>query len=91
MVNTQPIDVRIIPNPNKGSFTIKGTVGTLDDETIEMEVTNMLGQVMYKNRVAVRKGIIDEQLQINNLANGPYILNIKSSGYYKALHFVVRH
>jgi hypothetical protein len=83
-------DVRVIPNPNKGTFTVKGSLGTTDDQEVTMEITNMLGQVVYNNKVMAQGGNINQQIQLSNtLANGMYILNLRSGVDTKSFHFVI--
>ncbi len=83
-------DVRLIPNPNKGAFSLKGTMGTTTDEDVYVEVTNMLGQVVYKNKVVTKNGVIDEQIQLSGSnANGMYLLNLRSGTHNTVFHFVV--
>ena len=82
--------ISVMPNPNKGIFTVKGTLGTTADQEVTLEITNMLGQVVYNNKVATHAGIISEQIQLSNtLANGMYILNVHSGEGAKAFHFVI--
>jgi GEVED domain-containing protein/type IX secretion system substrate protein len=83
-------DVRVMPNPNKGTFTVKGSVGTTVDEEVTLEITNMLGQVVYSNKVIAQSGNLNEQIKLSNtLANGMYILNVRSGVDTKAFHFVI--
>jgi hypothetical protein len=83
-------DIRVVPNPNKGSFIIKGNLGTTDDQQVSLEVTNMLGQVVYTNKVTATSGNLNEQVKLNNsLANGMYILNVRSGTENSAFHFVM--
>ena len=83
-------DIRLLPNPNKGDFMVKGTLGTTEDEEITMEVTDMIGQVVYKNKVIVHNGIINEHIQMTNtLANGMYMMNLHSGSDSKVFHFVI--
>lgn len=89
-VNTPGMDVRLLPNPNEGTFTIKGNLGTVNDEEINIEVTDMLGQIVYKNNVTVRRGQLNEQVQMDNtLANGMYILNLRTENGKKTFNFVI--
>jgi hypothetical protein len=86
-----PVEVRIIPNPNKGSFTIEGTTGTLNDGEVSVEIVNILGQVIYKNNVMAQKGNIAAQVQLDsNPPNGTYMLNMKTATGSKVFHFVIR-
>jgi hypothetical protein len=82
--------IRVLPNPNKGAFTIKGSLGTQGDMDVTLEVTNVLGQVIYRNMVTTHNGIIDEQVQLNgSLANGMYLLNVRAGSDNKVFHFVI--
>ena len=82
-------DVWLIPNPNKGQFLVKGSLGVIDEE-IYMEITDMLGQVVYKKNVMTHNGNINEQIALSNtLANGMYMLNLNSASGHKVFHFVI--
>jgi hypothetical protein len=82
-------DIRVIPNPNKGAFTIKGNLGTMGNDEVVLEVTNMLGQVVYSNKVNATNGDINEQVHMNAVANGMYLLNVRSGAESKTFHFVI--
>ena len=90
VVLTAGIDVRVFPNPNKGEFTVRGTLGTTTDAEVSLEVADMLGQVIYKGNVTAREGKLDVQLHLSNtLANGMYILNLRTGDEYRMFHFVI--
>jgi hypothetical protein len=83
-------DVKLIPNPNKGEFSLKGTLGTSLDEEAVVEITDMIGQVVYTNKVMTHGGNIDEHISLNkSLANGMYILNLRSGSENTVFHFVI--
>lgn len=83
-------DIKLLPNPNKGEFAIKGTLATSIDQNVAVEVTNMLGQVVYKGAVLARNGIIDEKIQLSSsLANGMYMLNLHTDTETKVFHMVI--
>lgn len=83
-------DIRVSPNPNKGFFTVKGTLGTTADAEVTIEVTNMLGQTVYSNKVVARNGELDEHVQLGStLANGMYMLTLKTGTDSKIFHIVV--
>lgn len=87
---TSASDVKLVPNPNKGTFTLKGSLGTVNDEEVAIEVTNMLGQVVYSNKHTAQNGTIDQQIRLSNtLANGMYILNLRSGSETTTFHFVI--
>ena len=82
-------NLTLIPNPNNGQFTIKGTVGSADEE-ISLQVVNIVGQVIYNQKVMAHSGEINEKIQLTgNLANGMYLLNLQSTSENRVFHFVV--
>jgi uncharacterized protein YjdB len=82
-------NIQLIPNPNKGTFIVKGTIGTASEE-VTMELTNMLGQVIYTNKVTTTNGEINEKIQLSNIpANGMYMLNLRSATDNKVFHMVI--
>ncbi len=83
-------DIRLVPNPNNGVFTLKGTLGTTNDEEVSVEITDMIGQVVYKNTLMAHNGAINEKIQLSNtLANGMYILNLHSGAEQTVFHMVI--
>ncbi len=83
-------NIVLVPNPNSGSFVIKGAVSINGNETVTLEVTNMLGQIVYNGNATITNGTINESVDLNNtLANGMYILNITSGSDRKSIQFVV--
>lgn len=82
--------INLLPNPNKGEFTIKGSLGTNRDEEVSLEITDMIGQVVYKNRISAYNGEINENvLPEKHLSSGMYILSLHSDLENRVFHFVV--
>ncbi len=89
-VNPVISDVTVSPNPNHGAFTIKGALGISSDELVNMEITDMLGQVVYSNKATARAGQLNESILLNgSIANGMYMLSVKSDHVSKVFHFVI--
>jgi hypothetical protein len=83
-------DIRVIPNPNKGVFTIKGSMGSTMDREVTVELTDVLGQVVYKDKLMAKNGKIDKQVDLgNSLANGMYMLSVRSESEHKVFHIVI--
>jgi len=83
-------NIVLFPNPNKGSFTIKGNPGSSAEAMAALEVTDILGQVVYRNRLPVQQGEIDSQILLDsNLANGIYLLKVTDGYTVNFLHFVI--
>ena len=83
-------NINLMPNPNKGTFTVKGTLATTEDAAVTIQITDMLGQVIYKNTVTAEKGQLNEQIMLSNsLANGMYMLNLHTDTEHEVFHFVI--
>jgi hypothetical protein len=81
--------VALSPNPNKGEFALKGTLPALNKEAT-IEITNMLGQQVYSNKVSTQNGTINEVIKMDaNIANGIYLLHLISGSEKSVFHFVV--
>lgn len=85
------MDVKVIPNPNNGHFRLAGTVALKGaNNSAEVEVTDMLGRVVYSNRVQVVNNMIDEELSLGeSVANGMYILTLRSANKGKSYHVMI--
>ena len=90
VVNPVPFEVTMFPNPNNGSFTVRGTIASGKDEEVVIEVTDITGERFYLSTLIASSGIINEELQLGfSLDSGVYILIVKSKSETKALRFVV--
>ena len=63
------IDFNVYPNPSKGQITI---TGAKDLGKIKIEVTNVLGQVLYSEEAIANNKVID----LNRFANGVYFVRL---------------
>jgi hypothetical protein len=78
------------PNPNKGDFTLKGELANNANEEVTVQVTNVVGQVVYSGSVTPQNGKISEHIQLNNsLPSGSYILNLRTGSENAVIHFVI--
>jgi len=83
-------DIRIQPNPNKGAFTLKGSLASASDEEMTIEVTDVLGQVVYNGKIVAKNGEVNERVQLGQLtANGMYLVTLRSGTENKVFHIVV--
>ncbi len=82
-------DIRLVPNPNNGIFTLSGTLGSITDKDVVVEVTDLLGHIVYKDNIPVLNGKVERTIQLNGISNGMYLLNLRSSAENKVFHIVV--
>ncbi len=83
-------DLIVIPNPNKGNFSVKGTLNQLTDQEVTISLTDLLGREIYKNTVLVKNGKIDASVSAgNNVASGTYLLSVYNSSENRIFHIVI--
>ncbi|WP_345077102.1 hypothetical protein, partial [Nemorincola caseinilytica] len=76
--------------PNRGMFSVRGTVGSGLTGEVPVDITNVLGQVVYSGRVKVKQGMIDAQVVMDSeLANGMYMLTLHLVDGRRTIHFVM--
>ncbi len=81
--------IAVMPNPNSGEFTIKGQFGTNDQE-LSLEITNILGQVVYRNLINSTNGMINQKVILaNSLADGVYNLSLHSATEASVFQMVI--
>jgi type IX secretion system substrate protein len=79
----------LFPNPNTGSFTLQSNLSTSANNNLTFEVTNLLGQVVYKNTLETNAGNISQQIKVDGIPNGVYLLRINGEGENDVLRFTI--
>lgn len=70
-------DMRLYPNPNSGSFTLEAKFGNvLNDEHAKVEVLSGVGQLIFKEEVAVYGGELKKDIRLSGIANGTYYIRL---------------
>lgn len=80
-------NVSIYPNPNKGSFTMKGAINT--DKEVNFEITNIMGQIVHSGTAPVKNNELNQQLSISEMPNGVYMLRVTAGNDTKMIRFSV--
>jgi len=74
----EPIDVKVIPNPTNGTFSI--TFNTISKGTYALRITDMIGQVIYTSNLDVGVGFNNFEINLTNIANGVYYIQLIDNG-----------
>ncbi len=86
---TDVTDIRLLPNPNNGVFTVRGDMSSAAGNVI-VEVVNIMGRTIYKSTEALRSGKLDAHVALGSEhANGMYMLRISSDSGAHTIHFVL--
>ena len=82
-------DISLYPNPNTGSFLLSGTINAGSGSAVTYEVSNMLGQVVYRGTTTPQNGRINERITLGNAAAGSYLLRVNTDAGSQTFHFVI--
>lgn len=80
-------DLTLYPNPNAGTFNIKGSVNSQD--AVLVEVINTLGQVIHHEVVPVQNNALDRSIGVSDMPNGVYLLRISADGGSRVVRFSI--
>jgi hypothetical protein len=79
--------VSLYPNPNRGSFTLKGTfAGLSKEERLLIEVINSLGQVVYKGAIEEHGQDWEKEIVLD-APSGIYLLRLHADNDSQSLKF----
>lgn len=81
-------NVELFPNPNNGSFTLKGLLNNIGDGNVAIDVTNAIGQTVYTGNAPIVNGALEHAVQLNDLPTGVYMLRLNKDGMGKVFRFV---
>lgn len=77
-------DIALYPNPNKGSFTIKGKVNSA---RATVEIINAVGQTVYSKEITTTNGKLYEEINAGNVPDGIYLLRVNADEQQNNLRF----
>jgi hypothetical protein len=84
-------NISLYPNPNNGTFTLKGDVESANTNTLSFEILNPIGQIIYRDNAAVQHSSFTKTIDLNNLADGIYLLHLSAGRQSKTIRFQVQH
>ncbi len=71
------VEMLVYPNPNTGQFNLEFCIDELNEKTIIIEISNSLGQVIYKELPQKIKGCIKATIELEaTLPTGVYIMKV---------------
>ncbi len=78
----------LFPNPSNGTLLLSGTINATSN--ISTEISDMLGRVVYRNTAVAINGQIHEQITLDKkIADGAYLLHVRSDAGNEVFHFVI--
>jgi hypothetical protein len=84
-------EVMLLPNPNKGDFTISGKIAITNSKEVNIQVTDLLSQVVYFDKLITSDGTLNKHISLNtHLPSGLYFVNINSDKDTKVFRFILQ-
>ncbi|MBZ0097664.1 MAG: T9SS type A sorting domain-containing protein, partial [Taibaiella sp.] len=81
-------NVNLAPNPNNGTFTLKGTLAT-NDKHVMLEVVNAVGAVIHREQVEVQNHELNARIDLGDKAhNGLHMVRITAGGRAHIVKFI---
>lgn len=75
----------LYPNPNNGKFVLSGHIQTGSE--VKFEIINTVGQVVYKGDAIACNNLFKEEINLDNVSNGIYMLKLNSGSQTTAIRF----
>ena len=83
------VEINLYPNPNHGSFVIESDRFGLKD--VVLEIFNEQGQLIWNRKIMNELGTLYERVELDNAANGLYLLRVRNESGVINKRFVVSH
>ena len=78
------------PNPNNGSFRLRGALQDPIGKEARIEVVDMLGKVVYQDVTVIENGGVDKIIAPgDNIANGVYLIRVVNDHSSKVIRVSV--
>jgi len=81
------LEISLYPNPNNGRFVIESDMFELKD--VVMEIFNEMGQLIWNREIRDEMGTLHESVDLNNAANGLYLLRVRNGSGMINKRFVI--
>ncbi|WP_169313461.1 M28 family peptidase [Aequorivita sublithincola] len=81
-------DIFIFPNPSNGLLSLR-VENAKTGFTSRVEIYDLVGKRVYQDVLEFSAGTSNSEIDLQNLANGSYILRFKSGNVTKSLSFII--
>jgi hypothetical protein len=82
-------NVSIFPNPNNGTFSLKGNLSGIST-SVDIAVLNPIGQVISNFSTKALNDKLDTIVTTEHLSSGVYLLQLNAEGVQHTIRFVVQ-
>jgi hypothetical protein len=92
VTNNKEIDISnyidLYPNPNNGKFNL--ILNFINNDDVKLTITNSVGVVIRDLNLMKKSGIINQEIDLGNIAKGFYFINLHSGKTRFVKTFVVK-
>ncbi|KPL08785.1 MAG: hypothetical protein AMS26_23890 [Bacteroides sp. SM23_62] len=81
------LEINLYPNPNNGRFIIESERFELKD--VVLEIFNEKGQLIWNREIKDEIGTLRESVELNNAADGLYLLRVRNKSGIVNKRFVI--
>jgi hypothetical protein len=74
--SVEKIQFEVFPNPNNGSFAIKGETGLAVNANMKFEVIDNIGRLVFNDSINNSTASFERNFSLSNLAAGTYYLRV---------------
>lgn len=83
--------LQVFPNPNNGDFAVKGSLSGMPDGEVSLELTDVLGRVVYTTSTLLSNGELNARIMFNGYSHeGVYLLNLRSGTENRVFRILVK-
>ncbi len=82
-------DIKLYPNPNSGIFTIEINKLGANRKELQIEILNTIGQTVYSRSITPANNNIKEQINLNDMPSGMYLLKASTDSGTDIVRFIV--
>lgn len=79
--------IEVYPNPNNGSFTLYGKL--INDAVASIEVSDATGKIIYRGSAVPSNTELNTKVNLSELPNGIYVINVLQNGQLRSDHFTI--
>ncbi len=81
------LEINLYPNPNNGRFVIESDIFELKD--VVLEIFNEKGQLIWNREISNEIGTLHESVDLDNAAEGLYLLRMRNNSGVINKRFVI--
>lgn len=79
----------LFPNPSNGSIILSGTLNTVSNTDLDVEILDILGRIIYSGKATSKNGVVHEQFDLGNVSAGAYVFHVNSEAVNQVFRFVI--